>query len=89
MFGRHVRLAVALLYAASVLMAEVALAAVGGVGSLWAQGGILGFAFHLGWQVAGIEHANTTTALRLFRSNRDAGLILAAGLAVAVALGTT
>ena len=34
------------------------------------------FALHLGWQVARIDPSDGAGALRLFRSNRDAGLIL-------------
>jgi len=34
------------------------------------------FALHLAWQVTQIDPNNGTLALRLFRSNRDAGLIL-------------
>lgn len=89
LFGRHVKLAVALLYAGAVAMVELALFAVGAWGLPWAQAGILGFALHLGWQVACIDLGDTAGAMRLFRSNRDAGLILAAGLAVAAALPIT
>lgn len=89
LFGPHLRLAVALLYAGAVLMAETALALAGAAGSLWAQAGICGFALHLGWQVARLDLADISMALRLFRSNRDAGLILAAGLVIAAAFGAT
>ena len=87
LFGPRLRPAVALLYAGAAVMAEAALAAAGAAGSPWAQAGIVGFALHLGWQVARIDLDDTAQALRLFRSNRDAGLILAAGLAVAAAVG--
>ncbi len=89
LFGPRLRLAVALLYAGAVLMAEVALALAGAAGSLLAQAGVCGFALHLGWQVARVDLADPMIALRLFRSNRDAGLILAAGLAVAAAFAAT
>ena len=56
-----------------------------------AQAGWVGFCAHLAWQVWRIDGASPVTALRLFRSNRDAGLILFAGMAlngwVAQALG--
>ena len=42
----------------------------------------VGFCLHLAWQVSRIDGASPSTALRLFRSNRDAGLILFAGLAL-------
>ena len=68
-------------------MVEVALVLAGAAGSPWAQLGALGFAAHLGWQVSGIDMADPARALRLFRSNRDAGLLLFAGLALAAMLG--
>ena len=43
----------------------------------------LAFALHLAWQVRAIPGAAPMMALRLFRSNRDAGLILGLGLALA------
>ena len=44
--------------------------------------GWLAYAAHLAWQVSQTEGADPPTALRLFRSNRDAGLILFAGIAL-------
>ena len=44
--------------------------------------GWLAYAAHLAWQVARVEGADPATALTLFRSNRDAGLILFAGIAL-------
>ena len=83
LFGGHVRLAVGLLYAGSVLLLEGALST-GGVGAApIAQMGVIGFALHLGWQIGRIVSSDPALALRLFRSNRDAGLILFAGLALA------
>ena len=38
--------------------------------------GVAAFAAHLIWQVAMIDPASPERALRLFRSNRDAGLLL-------------
>jgi len=40
---------------------------------------ILAAAYHFGWQVARIDENNPDLAGRLFRSNRNVGLILAAG----------
>lgn len=78
LFGRRVRLAVGLLYAAVVVLFAIALygAGAGVAGFL----GLAGFAGHLAWQTRGIDPAAPERALRLFRSNRDAGLILLAGL---------
>ena len=35
---------------------------------------------HLGWQVRNLDADDPAMALRLFKSNRDAGLLLTAGL---------
>ena len=49
--------------------------------------GWLAYSAHLAWQVMQVEGAEPATALRLFRSNRDAGLILFAGIALQGWLG--
>ncbi|WP_428977752.1 4-hydroxybenzoate octaprenyltransferase [Lichenibacterium minor] len=79
-FGRHVRGGVAALYALALVLIAAAMAGVG-VGA-WAWAGFACFAAHLGWQVARIRRDDTARALTLFRSNRDAGLVLFAGLAI-------
>jgi 4-hydroxybenzoate polyprenyltransferase len=83
-FGGHVRLAVSCLYALAVFCVAAAFLAAG-AGPL-AQGGLILFALHLAWQAIQIDPSNGTLALRLFRSNRDAGLILFAGLAAEIFL---
>lgn len=81
LFGAHVRLAVGALYAASVLLAE--LAVLSAHLGLAAQIGVIAYAAHLSWQVWRTEPGvSPATALMLFRSNRDAGLLLFAGLAL-------
>jgi 4-hydroxybenzoate polyprenyltransferase len=42
--------------------------------------GLAAFAAHLAWQIARIEISDPESCLKMFRSNRDAGLILFAGL---------
>ncbi len=79
-FGRHVRGGVATLYALALAAVGAALAGVG-VGA-WAWLGLVAFAVHLGWQVVSLRPDDTANALTLFRSNRDAGLLLFAGLAL-------
>jgi 4-hydroxybenzoate polyprenyltransferase len=44
--------------------------------------GLAGFIGHLVWQLAIVRMGDPPLALMLFRSNRDAGLILFAGLAL-------
>jgi 4-hydroxybenzoate polyprenyltransferase len=48
-----------------------------------ALAGVWGFGWHLAWQLARLDTTNADLCLRLFRSNRDAGLIPALFLAVA------
>ena len=83
-FGEHLRLGIGSLYALAVICLEAALRAAG-AGSP-AQGGLLLFASHLAWQAMRVEPDNGALALRLFRSNRDAGLMLFAGLAAEIFL---
>lgn len=85
-FGGHVRGAVALFYGAALVFTALALIAAGAAKPL-ALAGLLGMGAHLVWQVAKLDPADPVLALRLFRSNRDAGLILFAGLAAETARG--
>lgn len=78
-FGENVRLGVAALYLLSVLAAEAALLT--SHAGLPAHLGLIGLAAHLVWQARRIDPHDGAMALRLFRSNRDAGLIFFAGLA--------
>ena len=79
LFGGHVKVGVASFYVAALLLAGAAIALVGGGWMAWT--GLGAFALHLVWQVAMIDPASPSRALMLFRSNREAGLILFAGLA--------
>lgn len=78
LFGARVRLAVGICYALSAVLVALAAreAGAGLLGSL----GVAAFAGHLGWQVITLRERDGRGALALFRSNRDAGLILFAGL---------
>ncbi len=80
-FGAHTQLAIALCYGGAALLAGAAawLANAGAVGLI----GVALFAGHLAWQVTRVPGATPQVALRLFRSNRDAGLILAGAFALA------
>jgi 4-hydroxybenzoate polyprenyltransferase len=77
-FGEKVRLGVAICYGltAVFLVAAFILADAGPI----AFAGLALFAAHLAWQVARIDRHDGAGALRLFRSNRDAGLILFAAM---------
>jgi 4-hydroxybenzoate polyprenyltransferase len=80
LFGENAALGVGLFYAAAAVLALSAILVVGG-GPI-ALAGCLAFAGHLAWQTMRTRGADPATALRLFRSNRDAGLILFAGVAL-------
>ena len=44
--------------------------------------GLAGFAVHLVWQIWRLEIGDPALCLRIFKSNRDAGLLLFIGLLV-------
>jgi len=84
LFGDRTPLFLSLFYAAAVVMFAL---------SLWtlaapalAYAGLAAFALHLVWQVRRLDIADPDLCLRLFKSNRDAGLILLAGLMAAALL---
>jgi 4-hydroxybenzoate polyprenyltransferase len=52
-----------------------------GAGMIFALG-LLAFALHLAWQIARLDVDDPVNCLAVFKSNRDAGLILFAGLAL-------
>jgi 4-hydroxybenzoate polyprenyltransferase len=80
MFGERTQKAVAAFYGLALVLAALALQSAG-VGALsWL--GWAGFAGHLGWQASRISVRDGAGALRLFRSNRDAGLLLFLGMAL-------
>lgn len=77
-YGEHVRLFVIAMYAGTLALIGLAmhLAGAGLLGWL----GFAAFAAHLVWQVSVLRRDDAMQALMLFRSNRDAGLLLFAGL---------
>ncbi len=52
----------------------------------FSRSGSLAFAAHLGWQIARLDIADPDNCLAVFKSDRDAGLILFAGLLLDAAL---
>jgi len=59
----------------------LAIVAAMSVGGSWpAAMGVAAFAAHLSWQILRLDIDETDLCLRLFRTNRDAGLILLTGL---------
>jgi 4-hydroxybenzoate polyprenyltransferase len=78
LFRDRTKPALSVFSAAAVVLIGIAGFFVGG-GVIFAIG-LLAFAAHLAWQIARFELGNPALCLRLFKSNRDAGLILFAGL---------
>jgi len=80
LFGARTRRMLTLFYSLAVVLIGVALW-LGGAG--WpAFIGLAAFACHLAWRVARIVISDSALCLRLFKSNRDAGLLLFAGLVI-------
>jgi 4-hydroxybenzoate polyprenyltransferase len=80
LFGARTGPALAVFYAAAVLLIGVALGLAGVGYPAWI--GLAAFAVHLVWQISRLEIGDPALCLRLFKSNRDAGLLLFAGLLV-------
>jgi 4-hydroxybenzoate polyprenyltransferase len=79
-FGARVREGVGTFYALAFGFIGAALLAAGAARG-FALLGWLCLGAHFVWQIARLDPADGSLALKLFRSNRDAGLIFAAGLA--------
>ena len=77
-FGPKVKAGVAWLYCLAVVALSCALAGAAAGPIAWA--GLAAFALHLWKQVGRIDPGQADRALKLFQSNRDAGLVLFGGL---------
>ena len=78
--GRHLRRGVLIAYGVAIVCLGSGFLLIVGPG-IWIAGGAA-MALHLMWQVRRIDPDDPAQALRLFKSNRDAGLLLAAGLLI-------
>ncbi|MET0869130.1 MAG: 4-hydroxybenzoate octaprenyltransferase [Pseudorhodoplanes sp.] len=78
LFGDRTKPMLALFYSLAVVLIGIA-GTLAGAGTVFAIG-LAAFAAQLGWQVAKLDIANPILCLRIFKSNRDAGLILFAGM---------
>jgi 4-hydroxybenzoate polyprenyltransferase len=74
LFGANTRPMLALFSAAAVIL--IGLAGYAAHAGLVFGLGLLAFAAHLSWQIARIDIGDPESCLRMFRANRDAGLIL-------------
>src|SRR6195952_2846640 len=80
LFGARTQRALIVFYGLAVMLIGAALALAGARWPAWI--GLAAFAGHLGWQIRRLEIGDPTLCLRIFKSNRDAGLLLFAGLLV-------
>jgi 4-hydroxybenzoate polyprenyltransferase len=78
LFGPRTRPALMAFYAAAVVLIGAALALAGVRWPAWI--GLAVFASHLVWQIRRLDISDPALCLRIFKSNRDAGLLLFAGL---------
>src|SRR5215813_7306977 len=84
LFAERTRPALVLFYGLAVVLIAVALWLAAARWPAWI--GLAAFAAHLARQVARLETGNSALCLRIFKSNRDAGLLLFAGLLADAAL---
>jgi 4-hydroxybenzoate polyprenyltransferase len=80
LFGAHTRPMLALFYGAAVVLIGIS-GWMAGAGTIFLLG-LAAFAAHLAWQVHRFQVGDAALCLKLFKSNRDAGLILFAALSL-------
>jgi 4-hydroxybenzoate polyprenyltransferase len=78
LFGSRAREAIAALFVLTIILAGAALWGAGA--GLFGYLGLAALAAHLGWQITRLQAVTPQIALMLFRANRTAGLLMAAGL---------
>ncbi len=84
LFGERTQLALAIFYGLATMFIGASFWVSGSGWLAWA--GLLMFAAHLLWQTRKIKIEDSALCLRLFKSNRDAGLLLFTGLLADAAL---
>ena len=86
LFGARTHRALAAFYGLAVILIGLALAMAGVRWPAWI--GLGAFAAHLLWQIRMLDIADPALCLRIFKSNRDAGVLLFAGLLADAVLRT-
>jgi 4-hydroxybenzoate polyprenyltransferase len=84
LFGERTKPMLALFYGLAVAL--IGAAGYGAGAGLLFGFGLLAFAAHLGWQIVRLDISDPDNCLKVFKSDRDAGLILFAGLLFDAAL---
>ena len=87
LFGQRTHQALVAFYALAVALIGCAIWLAGGGWPAWF--GLVAFAAHLAWQIARLKIGDPALCLRVFKSNRDAGLLLFAGLLVNAWMGAS
>jgi 4-hydroxybenzoate polyprenyltransferase len=87
LFGEHTKPLLAVFYTLAVALLALA-GWSAGTGVAFALG-LLAFAAHLSWQIRRLDIADPALCLMIFKSNRDAGLILFAGFVLDALLHRT
>lgn len=80
LFGARTGPALMLFYGAAVILIGIALLLAGARAPAWIALAV--FAAHLAWQIRRLDIGDPALCLRVFKSNRDAGLLLFAGLLI-------
>jgi 4-hydroxybenzoate polyprenyltransferase len=90
LFGRNTRPWLAAFHITATVLVALAILACRPtpVSAAIAVAGLIGFAAHLAHQLRRLDVDDPASCLAIFRSNRDAGLILAVGLALAAGAAT-
>ncbi|MBR0873927.1 4-hydroxybenzoate octaprenyltransferase [Bradyrhizobium tropiciagri] len=78
LFGERTHRALVVLYGLAVLLIGIALVLAGARWPAWI--GLAAFALHLAWQIRRLDIKDGALCLRIFWSNREAGLLLFTGL---------
>ncbi|MEX2128306.1 MAG: 4-hydroxybenzoate octaprenyltransferase [Xanthobacteraceae bacterium] len=86
LFGLETKTALTIFYTGAVLLITTSAALCGG--GVFAFAGALALATHLAWQIRTIDVNDPALCLTLFRSNRDAGLLVFGGLVLDALAGS-
>jgi 4-hydroxybenzoate polyprenyltransferase len=78
LFGERTKPILSAFFTAAVVLIGVAGWSSGA--GIWFAAGLIAFAVHLAWQVKALDIGDPALCLHLFKSNRDAGLILFSGM---------